>query len=171
MTNIVLEGPIADVREREVKLLLELAETVNKLGEDSEEDRKRILQNANDLRDMFFLVVIVGEFNAGKSTFTNALIGDELLPMGITPTTEAIEIIRYAPEKSSKAVMREGDSIREWTHPNTGSPGVVIVDTPGNRFSFCQTRTYRQGFPEPKRPGYLPDFCQESFCPNRAPLS
>ena len=42
-----------------------------------------------------FLVVIIGEFNAGKSSFINALLGDNLLPTGITPTTEAIELIHY----------------------------------------------------------------------------
>ena len=32
------------------------------------------------------LVVTVGEFNNGKSTFVNALLNEELLPMGIIPT-------------------------------------------------------------------------------------
>ncbi len=146
MSNIVLEGPIADIREREVKLLLELAELATKLGDETEKDRQRILQNANDLRDMFFMVVIVGEFNAGKSTFTNALVGDELLPMGITPTTEAIELIRYGDKKSRVPAVRESDAVREWTHPNTGSPGVVIVDTPGTGSVFAKHEKIAKDF-------------------------
>lgn len=136
MPSIVLEGPIADVREREVKLLFEVAEHVSIYGEEALSDKERLLQNAGDLRDMFFLVVIVGEFNAGKSTFVNALLGDELLPTGITPTTEAIELVRYGEQRSKVPTSKQDGVVREWTHPNTGSPGVVIVDTPGTGSVF-----------------------------------
>lgn len=146
MSNIVLEGPIAEVREREIVLLQELAELLSKMGDTAEDDRARIIQNVNDLRDMFFMVVIVGEFNAGKSTFTNALIGDELLPMGITPTTEVIELIRYGDKKMRIPAVRESDSVREWTHPNTGSKGVVIVDTPGTGSVFAKHESIAKGF-------------------------
>jgi small GTP-binding protein len=146
MTNIVLEGPIAQLREREVRLLVDLAEQVGKFGEEAATDRDRLRQNADDLRDMFFLVVVVGEFNAGKSTFVNALMGDSLLPTGITPTTEVIEMIRYAPQPSREPVMKEGDSVREWGHPNTGGPGVVIVDTPGTGSVFSKHERIAKNF-------------------------
>ncbi|NDJ86903.1 MAG: GTP-binding protein [Chloroflexi bacterium] len=138
MTSIVLEGPIADIREREVKLLFDIAEQVGNLEEEGAADKERLLQNAADLRDMFFLVVIVGEFNAGKSTFVNALLGDELLPTGITPTTDMIELIRHGQEKKQQPAEKHADVVREWTHPNTGSPGVVIVDTPGTGSVFLK---------------------------------
>ncbi|MEP7292381.1 MAG: dynamin family protein [Chloroflexota bacterium] len=96
---------------------------------------RRLLDVAQDLRDMFFLVVVIGEFNAGKSTFINALLGDELLQMGITPTTEAIHLIRYGETAVRKPTMRE-DGIYEWAHPNTGAVGVSLVDTPGTGSVF-----------------------------------
>jgi len=136
MTSIVLEGPIADVREQEIRLLHETAEILGQMGDEGREDRKRLQQNVSDLQDMFFLVVIVGEFNAGKSTFVNALIGDELLPMGITPTTDVIELVRWSGKKRSDFTWREQGVVREWLHPNTGGPGVVIVDTPGTGSVF-----------------------------------
>jgi ribosome biogenesis GTPase A len=37
--------------------------------------------------DDIFLVVIVGEFNSGKSTLINALLGSDYLKSGILPTT------------------------------------------------------------------------------------
>ncbi len=37
--------------------------------------------------DELFLLVVVGEFNAGKSALINALFGEPLLEMGVTPTT------------------------------------------------------------------------------------
>ena len=38
-------------------------------------------------------IVIVGEFNHGKTTFVNSLMGEKILPMGILPTTATINII------------------------------------------------------------------------------
>ena len=138
MTTLVpttLEGPLAAYREREVLLLTGIAETLAELGEPAAQDRQRLLDVAQDLRDLFFLVVVIGEFNAGKSTFINALLGDELLQMGITPTTEAIHLIRYGETANRKPNMRE-DGIYEWTHPNTGAVGVSLVDTPGTGSVF-----------------------------------
>ena len=146
MTSIVLEGPIADAREQEVRLLHETAEIVGQLGENNVEDKKRLQQNAADLQDMFFMVVVVGEFNAGKSTFVNALLGDELLPMGITPTTDAIELIRWSAQRHSEFTPQEGGVVREWLHPNTGGPGVVIVDTPGTGSVFRKHEQIAKGF-------------------------
>ena len=40
-----------------------------------------------------FTVVFAGEFNSGKSTLINALLGNELLETGVLPTTDAITII------------------------------------------------------------------------------
>jgi ribosome biogenesis GTPase A len=37
-----------------------------------------------------FHLVVLGEFNHGKSTFVNALLGQDVLPVGITPTTASI---------------------------------------------------------------------------------
>jgi len=146
MSNIVLEGPIADVREREVRLLHDLADTVAEIAASDAEDKVRLQRNAADLQDMFFLVVVVGEFNAGKSTFVNALLGDELLPMGITPTTDAIELVRWANKPSREPRWREEGIVREWTHPNTGGPGVVIVDTPGTGSVFRKHETIAKNF-------------------------
>ena len=144
MTSIVLEGPIADAREREVRLLHEVAEIVAQIGEST--DKQRLQQNAADLQDMFFLVVVVGEFNAGKSSFVNALLGDNLLPMGITPTTDAIELVRWANRATKEPVWREPGVVREWRHPNTGGPGVVIVDTPGTGSVFRKHEQIAKGF-------------------------
>lgn len=130
-----MEGPLAALREAEIKLLNDLAQTVGELGDNAQEDRRRLRDVAHDLRDAFFSVVIIGEFNAGKSSFVNALLADDLLPTGITPTTEAIELIRHGETANRKPTQRE-DGIREWTHPNTGAAGVALVDTPGTGSVF-----------------------------------
>lgn len=40
-----------------------------------------------------FTVVFAGEFNSGKSTLINALLGSELLETGVLPTTDALTVI------------------------------------------------------------------------------
>lgn len=139
-----LDGTLAALREEEIRLLTDIGATLAEMGEAAQEDRQRLLDVAHDLRDMFFLVVIIGEFNAGKSSFINALIGDSLLPTGITPTTEAIELIHYG-DIDRKPIMRD-DGIRVWSHPNTGAPGVALVDTPGTGSIFQKHETTAKSF-------------------------
>lgn len=144
-TPTTLEGPLAAYREREVQLLLDVAATLAELGDTAVQDRRRLLDVAQDLRDMFFLVVVIGEFNAGKSSFINAMLGDELLQMGVTPTTEAIHLIRYGEAAQRKPNIRE-DGIYEWAHPNTGAVGVSLVDTPGTGSVFQKHETVAKAF-------------------------
>ncbi|PJF27218.1 MAG: hypothetical protein CUN53_04885 [Phototrophicales bacterium] len=142
---MTLDGALAVLRESEIRLLTDIADSLSEIGEAAQEDRRRLLEVAQDLRELFFLVVVIGEFNAGKSSFVNALLGDDLLPTGITPTTEAIELIRYGEETDRKPRMRD-DGIREWVHPNTGAPGVAIVDTPGTGSVFLKHETTAKSF-------------------------
>ena len=128
-------GALDVLRLEGITLLQALAETLAEIGEPAQADRKRLQDVARDLRDSFFLVAVVGEFNAGKSTFINALLGEALLPTGITPTTETIELIHYAERPRRKPLLRE-DGLREWAHPGTGAPGVALVDTPGTGSVF-----------------------------------
>lgn len=140
-----LDGPLTVFREAEIRLLTEIALALGEMGDAAQEDRQRLLDVVQDLREMFFLVVVIGEFNAGKSSFINALLGDELLPMGVTPTTEAIEVIRYNETPQRKPTMKDGE-IREWAHPNTGAPGVALVDTPGTGSVFQKHETTAKAF-------------------------
>jgi small GTP-binding protein len=60
------------------------------------------------LREDRFHLVVVGEFNHGKSTFVNALLGRDALPVGVTPTTAAIHHIRYADAPEATIVAQDG---------------------------------------------------------------
>src|SRR5262247_2308404 len=51
-----------------------------------------------------FHLVVVGEFNHGKSTFVNALLGGHVLPVGVTPTTAVIHHLEYSPEPRAEVV-------------------------------------------------------------------
>lgn len=78
--------------------------------------------------DELFLLVVVGEFNAGKSAFINALLGELLLQEGVTPTTTRIHVIRHGAEVTRKAV---DDNLEELTSPAPLLADATIVDTPG----------------------------------------
>ncbi|MDI1451358.1 dynamin family protein [Polyangium sp. 6x1] len=56
-----------------------------------------------------FHLVVVGEFNHGKTTFVNALLGAEVLPVGVTPTTAVIHHLEYATEPRAELVRASGE--------------------------------------------------------------
>lgn len=102
-----------------------------------------------------FHLVVLGEFNHGKSTFVNALLGADILPVGITPTTASINHVVYAANPAARVVLTSGESrhleasqVKEWvtvagghasevSYVEVGFPSellqnnVVLVDTPG----------------------------------------
>jgi len=61
------------------------------------------------LDDERFSVVVLGEFNHGKSTFINALLGTPLLPTGITPTTALLAHVTHGARAGATAVSEDGD--------------------------------------------------------------
>lgn len=74
-----------------------------------------------------FLLVVVGEFNAGKSAFINALMGESMLREGVTPTTAVITRVRYA---ATPIERREGP-VLEVGYPLELLRDVAVIDTPG----------------------------------------
>ncbi|MBR6090159.1 MAG: dynamin family protein [Anaerolineaceae bacterium] len=75
-----------------------------------------------------FLVVVVGEFNAGKSSFINALLNTDKLAEGVTPTTAQINLIRYGETESVAPIEKWGLLIRL---PADLLESLTFVDTPG----------------------------------------
>ncbi|HMY16443.1 MAG TPA: dynamin family protein, partial [Polyangium sp.] len=106
-----------------------------------------------------FHLVVVGEFNHGKTTFVNALLGAEVLPVGVTPTTAVIHHLEYAAqpraelvrasgvrqtmafeevrkfavgqEKGSEAAVNEVDRLEVFYPAEILRERIVLVDTPG----------------------------------------
>ncbi len=50
-------------------------------------------------------IAIVGEFNAGKSTFINALMGADIAPTGVLPTTATLHHLRYAQDPFARILF------------------------------------------------------------------
>jgi small GTP-binding protein len=107
------------------------------------------------LEDERFTLVVLGEFNHGKSTFVNALCGAPILPAGITPTTATINHLVWAsaptatahltdgtkravdPKQLGDWVTIEGRQVSQVKYVEIGWPAeiltnkVTLVDTPG----------------------------------------
>jgi len=95
---------------------------------DASADQQQALDQSITQLDELFLLVVVGEFNAGKSAFINALIGQVLMQEGVTPTTAVITVLEYGetPEQTVRqanllVVKAPIEILRE----------IRIVDTPG----------------------------------------
>ena len=97
-------------------------------GFDAAPDDLRILREAAGTLDELFLLVVVGEFNAGKSAVINALVGETVATEGITPTTASVSILRYGETRGERVVA---EALVERTHPAPFLRVISIVDTPG----------------------------------------
>ncbi|WP_368503163.1 dynamin family protein [Alkalihalophilus sp. As8PL] len=134
----------------------ELKESVGSLISNSLELEK-IEELIEDIEQDYYTVVIVGEFKHGKSTFVNALLGEEIMPVDVTPTTATINTVFYSEEPQIQILKTNGeietyefskDVLGQYTANSTTtledikyikmfmpSPllkdRVVLVDTPG----------------------------------------
>jgi small GTP-binding protein len=117
-----------EIRVREQELLQRLATALERFGSDVAADDLRRFQEAREQLNGLFLLVIAGEFNSGKSSFINALLGERVLPEGVTPTTDRINILRHGPQVSEHLLEAY---LLERTHPAEVLREINIVDTPG----------------------------------------
>jgi small GTP-binding protein len=117
-----------DLRAREQELLDRLAGALDRLGPDAAADDLRHFREAREQLSGLFLLVIVGEFNSGKSSFINALLGERVVPEGVTPTTDRINLLRYGAVQSERLVEA---FLLERTYPAELLRELTVVDTPG----------------------------------------
>ncbi|ADH63332.1 Dynamin family protein [Allomeiothermus silvanus DSM 9946] len=90
-------------------------------------DPAPIRQALADLEGPFMLVVS-GEFNSGKSSILNALLGAELLKEGVTPTTDRINLITYGEQAKLEP---QGPDLTLIYLPHALLKDLRMVDTPG----------------------------------------
>lgn len=54
---------------------------------------------SQNLSSEVFRLLVLGDMKRGKSTFLNALMGENLLPTDVNPCTAVLTILRYGPQK------------------------------------------------------------------------
>jgi len=75
------------------------------IGLNNEADH--LYDKANALRKGIFKVIVIGKFSNGKSTFLNAIMEEETLPVKMVPTTAVITSLVYG--NSSKVLVFKRD--------------------------------------------------------------
>lgn len=78
--------------------------------------------------DEIFLLVISGEFNAGKSAFINALVGERVLEEGVTPTTSRVTLLKHGDPFERETVSGAFEIVKA---PFEVLKNINLVDTPG----------------------------------------
>lgn len=111
---------------RERKAILDLQNVLVRLDANGE-DLKELRAALDDLEGIFMLVV-AGEYNAGKSSLVNAILGEKVMPEGVTPTTDRITIVTYGP---SPKEVEESVEITRREYPAEILRDLAFVDTPG----------------------------------------
>jgi small GTP-binding protein len=106
------------------------------------EDYETLADSIRQL-DELFLLVVVGEFNSGKSAFINALLGQKLLKEGVTPTTTQINVLKFGETQEHRV---ESENLHSLTAPIELLAELNIVDTPGTNAIIRQHEAITQQF-------------------------
>ena len=122
--DTVVDANVQALLRREQRLLVELRETLER---EQADDRRRVDELIATLEDLF-TIVIVGEFNAGKSSLINALFGEKLRTEGPIPVDDVISILRHGEQASMRRVS---DYVVEQFYPIDFLHNITLVDTPG----------------------------------------
>lgn len=149
--------------------LVELARTMglNHLADIWQGQESSLLQNQ-------IRVIILGEFNHGKSSLLNGLFGEQVLPFGVTPTTQIDTWISFGAENKRVSAYSGGILIQQWNwdewqklsnhclpdvlkdksvdrlaielDSNIFDESCIFIDTPGLNEAFLARESYLQRY-------------------------
>ena len=110
----ILDPAQQEVVREERRILNDLRTSLVRFG--ASDENMAPLERSIEGLDELFLLVVVGEFNAGKSAFINALVGERRMEEGVTPTTAHVTPVRYediniVDTPGTNAVIREHEEI------------------------------------------------------------
>lgn len=107
---------------QELRSLLGTNNAVSLVAE-IDHELQRISQN-------HFYLVVLGQFKRGKTTFLNALLGEDLLPAGVLPLTAVLTLIRHGPRKQMNVIFN--DDRRQEIQPHELVEFIAEQNNPGN---------------------------------------
>jgi small GTP-binding protein len=126
MLSRILTSAQDEILKDERRVLAQLRDALIRF--DAAPEHQSALERSIEQLDELFLLVVIGEFNAGKSAFINALVGSRVVAEGVTPTTAQITILQHG-ERIERHV-REA-RLHVITAPVPLLQEIHIVDTPG----------------------------------------
>lgn len=71
-------------------------------------DVEDIKKTSTNLREGVFRLLVLGDMKRGKSTFLNALIGENILPSDVNPCTALLTVLRYGSAKKAMIYFNDG---------------------------------------------------------------
>src|SRR3954447_8223000 len=98
----ILDPAQQELVREERRILNDLRASLIRFG--ASDENLAPLERSIEQLDELFLLVVVGEFNAGKSAFINALIGRTVMQEGVTPTTAQVTLLRFGSARSSQLI-------------------------------------------------------------------
>jgi small GTP-binding protein len=126
MLSRILTGAEDELVREERRVLARLRTALARF--EAAPEHQQALARSIEQLDELFLLVIIGEFNSGKSAFINALVGSKVAQEGVTPTTAQINVLHYGEtldrqvrEANLHVISAPAEILRE----------IHIVDTPG----------------------------------------
>jgi GTPase SAR1 family protein len=88
--------------------LLEILAAIGQMLDEVGLPSQPAMTTADRLRHNRFDIVVLGQYKRGKTTFINALIGENLLPTAIVPLTNVATRVRHAPHPSARVTFLDG---------------------------------------------------------------
>jgi small GTP-binding protein len=141
MLSKLLSTDQDELLREERKVLARLRGALVRLNAAAE--HQAALDRSIEQLDELFLLVIIGEFNSGKSAFINALVGASVAQEGVTPTTAQISVLQYG-ETASRQV--KDSNLHVITAPAPILRDIHIVDTPGTNAIIREHEVITQQF-------------------------
>lgn len=131
------------LRRREYELITDMLDVLPRV-DNLPESQLVQMRDALFHADHPYMVVFVGPFSSGKSSLINALMGKaNLMPVGVTPTTDHISILRYGDEPET---MPSGTGVDSIFYPSSLLKKVCFVDTPGLESVFTKHEETTKNF-------------------------
>lgn len=125
-TRVVLQEQQRALLQHERRLAQEVQACL--AGFEGADAHAAMLRQITLALDELFLLVIVGEFNAGKSACINALLHADVMEEGVIPTTTKVTVLRYGEQEQRGP--KENAQL-EMQYPAEFLRDISIVDTPG----------------------------------------
>ncbi len=94
----------------------------------SDEEASQILRDRLSHLQSAALLVFVGEVKSGKSSFVNALLGEDVCDVAPDPCTAGIQELAYGEERTAQPLGQDWERL---TLPKEVLKEISIVDTPG----------------------------------------
>lgn len=96
-------------------MVTDISEGMQRIGEvcdklNMQETRAALIRSREKMNNHKFAIGILGEFKRGKSTVINALLGREIIPSDILPTSATMNRVTYGLEPRAQILLRSGES-------------------------------------------------------------